>query len=280
VVRISRPYKLSSREFKSEDTIVTIGNTSIGGDNFAVMAGPCAVENEQQLMKTAQAVKAAGAKILRGGAFKPRTSPYSFRGMGEEGLKLLAKAREETGLSVVTEVLSTETVDLVAEYSDILQIGARNVQNFILLEVVGRTHKPVLLKRGFASTYEDWLLASEYILSQGNPNVILCERGVRTFETYTRNTLDLAAVPVIRKLSHLPITVDPSHGTGKWQLVTPMALAAVACGAHGLQIEVHPTPDTAKSDGAQSLTCENFQSLMDQVSAIRAVGTDIRGPSN
>ena len=271
VLPISRPYKLSSREFKPENTIIRVGEVTIGGNGFVVMAGPCAVESEQQILDTAHAVKAAGAQILRGGAFKPRSSPYSFRGLGKEGLKYLARAGEETGLPVVTEALSLEEVDLVARYADIIQIGARNVQNFNLLEEAGRSSKPVMLKRGFSTTYEDWLLAAEYILAQGNRQVILCERGIRTFEGYTRNTLDLAAVPVIQKLSHLPIIVDPSHGTGKWYLVTPMAMGAAACGAHGLLVEVHPTPDFAKSDGAQSLTFENFQRLMDGVRAITEV---------
>ena len=268
VIPISRPYKLSGREFQREDTTVRIRDVVIGGDDFVVTAGPCAVESEQQVLETARAVTAAGAKLLRGGAFKPRTSPYSFRGLGEEGLKYLAAAREETGLPVVTEVLTPNDVEMVCRHADVLQIGARNAQNFSLLEEAGRTGKPVLLKRGFASTYEDWLLSAEYILSQGNRNVILCERGIRTFEHYTRNTLDLAAIPVIRKLSHLPVIIDPSHGTGKWYLVTPMALAAAAAGAHGLMVEVHPTPDTARSDGAQSLTFDNFRRLMDGVRAV------------
>ncbi|MBI2871736.1 MAG: 3-deoxy-7-phosphoheptulonate synthase [Chloroflexi bacterium] len=274
VVRISRPYKLSSREFQPEDTVVRVGNVAIGGDkDFAVMAGPCSVESREQVLATARAVKAAGAAVLRGGAFKPRTSPYSFRGLGQEGLEYLAEARAETGLPVITEVMSPGDVELVARYADILQIGTRNAQNFNLLEEVARSGKPVLLKRGFASTYEDWLLAAEYILAQGNRQLILCERGIRTFETYTRNTLDLVAIPVIRKLSHLPILIDPSHGTGKWYLVTPMSMAAAACGAHGLLIEVHPTPDLAKSDGAQSLTPENFAKLMNGVaSVLQALG--------
>lgn len=270
VVPISRPYKLSGREFKPEDTIIKVGNATIGGDEVVVMAGPCAVESEEQVMATARAVKAAGAKILRGGAFKPRTSPYSFRGLGEAGLKILADARRETGLPVITEVLSARDVDLVSRYADILQIGTRNMQNFSLLDEVGKVRKPVMLKRGFAATYEDWLLAAEYILSEGNTQVMLCERGIRTFESYTRNTLDLAAIPVIKRLSHLPIFADPSHGTGKWYLVGPMAVAAVAAGAHGLIIEVHPNPDAARSDGAQSLTFENFGRLMTQVRAVEA----------
>jgi len=265
VVPISRPYKLASREFHPTDTIVDVNGVKIGGDHLVVMAGPCSVESEDQMVTTARAVKASGANILRGGAFKPRTSPYSFRGHGEDGLKMLATAREETGLPIITEVLDTRDVELVARYSDVLQLVARNMQNFILLEEAGRTGKPVLLKRGFSATYEDLLLAAEYVLNTGNSQLMLCERGIRTFETYTRNTLDLAAIPAIKKLSHLPIIIDPSHGTGKWDMVSPLAVAAVACGAHGLIIEVHPNPDKAWSDGAQSLTPENFQKLMDDV---------------
>ena len=268
VVIISKPYKLSSREFKQEDTIVRVGDVAIGGDDLVVMAGPCAVEDEDQLMSTARAVKAAGAKILRGGAFKPRSSPYSFRGMGVHGLQLLAKAREETGLPVVTEVMSPEDVGMVAQYADILQIGTRNAANFNLLDEVGKINKPVLLKRGFAATYEEWLLCAEYVLSGGNSQVILCERGIRTFETGTRFTLDLAAVPVIKGLSHLPIIADPSHGTGKASLVVPLTLAAVAAGSHGIIVDVHPNPTVAKCDGAQALTFENFESMMVQVTAV------------
>ena len=284
VVRISRPYKLSSREFKSQDTVIRVGDVEIGGDNEPViMAGPCAVESEEQVLTTARAVKAAGAKVLRGGAFKPRTSPYSFRGMGVEGLKILARAREETGLPIITEVLSIKDVDVVAEYADILQIGARNMQNFNLLDEVGGTNKPVMLKRGLSATYEDWLLASEYVLSGGNKQVILCERGVRTFETYTRNTFDINAIPVIRKVSHLPVVGDPSHGTGKWYLVAPVAAASIAAGAHGLLIEVHPNPDYARSDGAQSLTPENFERLMTLIKGIARTRESMRdlagGPS-
>ena len=269
VVPISRPYKLSSREFQPISTTVQVGESTIGGAEMVVMAGPCSVESEEQMLATARAVKAAGAKVLRGGAFKPRTSPYSFRGLGEEGLKYLASAREETGLPVITEVLDARDVELVSRYVDILQIGARNMQNYSLLEEVGETRMPVMLKRGFAATYEDWLLASEYILARGNKQLMLCERGIRTFETYTRNTLDVAAIPSIKRLSHLPIISDPSHGTGKWYLVTPGALASVAAGADGLLIEVHPNPDAALSDGAQSLTFENFERLMTLVTAVR-----------
>ncbi len=268
VIPISTPYKLSSRDFHPEDTIIKIGNVNIGSDELVVMSGPCAVESEEQLLATARAVKAAGAHILRGGAFKPRTSPYSFRGLGEEGLKLLAQAREETGLPIITEVLTPGDVGLVSRYADILQIGARNMQNFILLDEVGKTRKPVMLKRGLSATIEEWLLAAEYILSQGNGQVMLCERGIRTFENYSRNTLDVSAIPIIKKLSHLPIIADPSHASGKWFLVAPLALASVAAGAHGIMVEVHPSPDHALSDGAQALTFENFQSLMQQTVAL------------
>jgi len=273
VVRISKRYKLVSRDFHPVNSVIRVGDVAIGGDDVVVIAGPCSVESEEQIITTARAVKAAGAKLLRGGAFKPRTSPYDFRGLGEKGLKLLAKAREETGLPVVTEVLSPNEVDLVAEYADVLQIGARNCQNYLLLEAVGRTHKPVLFKRGMAVQLEEWLLAAEYIAAQGNDQIILCERGIRTFETYTRNTLDLAAVPAIKRLSHLPIIVDPSHGTGRWQLVPAMMLAAVAAGADGLIVEVHPNPDQALSDGSQSLTFENFATVMPQLARVaEAIG--------
>ena len=279
VVRISKPYKLAGREFHPDDTLVQVGDITIGGDEVVVMAGPCSVEDEKQIVDTAWTARAAGARILRGGAFKPRSSPYSFRGLGVQGLRLLAKAREETGLPVITEVMTAEDVGLVEEYTDILQVGARNVQNFILLDAVGKAQKPVLLKRGFSTSYEEWLLSAEYVLAGGNHQLILCERGIRTFETYTRNTLDLEAIPVIKRLSHLPIVVDPSHGTGKWHLVTPMALAAVAAGAHGLLIEVHPNPDRALSDGAQSLTFENFQRLMEGVRAVaKAVDRKVSPP--
>ena len=271
VFRVSKPYKQASREFHPDDTVVEIGRerVAVGGGNFVVFAGPCAVETEEQVMATARAVKAAGAQVMRGGAYKPRSSPYSFRGLGEDGLKMLAAAREETGLPIITEVMSPRDVELVGRYTDVFQIGARNMQNFSLLDEVGLAEKPVMVKRGFAATYEDWLLAAEYVLAGGNKQVILCERGIRTFETFTRNTLDLNAVPAIRRLSHLPIVIDPSHGTGRWYLVTPLARGAAAVGADGLIIEVHPNPDEAKSDGAQSLTFENFSTLMEQVSAIR-----------
>ena len=271
VLRVSKPYKLAGRDFHPDDTLIKVGDVTIGGDEIVVMSGPCSVEGEDMMMATAHMARKAGARILRGGAFKPRSSPYSFRGMGVDGLKLLAKAREETGLPVVTEVMTAEDVSVVAEYADILQVGARNMQNFILLDKVGKINKPVLLKRGFANTYEELLLSAEYVMAGGNQEVILCERGIRTFEDYTRNTLDLAAIPVLKRLSHLPIIADPSHGTGRWHLVEPMALAAVAAGTHGLIIEVHPNPDKALSDGPQSLTFENFQKLMDGVRSIAAV---------
>ena len=271
VFRVSKPYKLASREFVPDSTLVRIGKeqVTIGGGNFVVFAGPCAVESEDQVMATARAVKEAGAQVMRGGAFKPRSSPYSFRGMGEDGLKLLAAARDETGLPIITEVMSPADMDLVNRYADVLQIGARNMQNFSLLDEAGRVDKPVMVKRGFSATYEDWLLAAEYVMAGGNKQVILCERGIRTFETFTRNTIDLNAIPAIHRLSHLPVVADPSHGTGRWYMVTPLARAAAAAGADGLIIEVHPNPDEAKSDGAQSLTFDNFSLLMRQVTAIR-----------
>ncbi|MCX6020540.1 MAG: 3-deoxy-7-phosphoheptulonate synthase [Chloroflexi bacterium] len=271
VVRISRPFKLSGREFHPKDSVINVGGVRIGGGTFTVIAGPCSVESEEQTLATARAVKAAGAHILRGGAFKPRTSPYAFRGMGLEGLKILAKARQETGLPVATELMSVRDIDAVAEYSDIIQIGARNMQNFILLDEVGKLRKPVMLKRGIAGTIEEWLLAAEYILSKGNTEVILCERGIRTYETYTRNTMDISALPLVKRLSHLPIIGDPSHGTGKWYLVQPMAAATLAAGGDGLMVEVHPNPDHALSDGAQSLTPDNFIKMMAQLSALAAV---------
>jgi len=270
VIPISRPYKLSSREFQSEDTIIKVGDVALGGDELAIIAGPCAVETEEQLLQSARAVKAAGANILRGGAFKPSTSPYSFRGLGKDGLELLAQARRETGMPVITEVMTPHDVELVLRYADILQVGARNMQNFTLLDEVGKAQMPVMLKRGLSATIQEWLLSAEYILAQGNRQVMLCERGIRTFETYTRNTMDISAIPIIKKLSHLPIIADPSHGTGKWHLVTPVSLAAVAAGADGLMVEVHPSPEHALKDGAQSLTFENFQQLMAQVVPVAA----------
>jgi len=265
VLLVSKPYKLASREFHPRDTIVEANGVAIGGNEIVVMAGPCAVESEEQLLATAQAVKAAGATVLRGGAFKPRTSPYDFRGLGETGLKILAAVGKENKMPVITEVMSPDQVDLVAKYADILQIGARNMQNFILLDEVGKTKKPVLLKRGLSSTIQEWLLAAEYILAQENEQVILCERGIRTFETYTRNTMDISSIPIIEKVSHLPIIADPSHATGKWYLVPPLAVAAVAAGADGLLIEVHPNPDLALADGPQSLNFDSFRLLMSQL---------------
>ncbi|MGE5239673.1 MAG: 3-deoxy-7-phosphoheptulonate synthase [Chloroflexota bacterium] len=266
VVPILKPYKLASREVKKETSAVRITDeVTIGGSQIIVMAGPCAVESEEQLIDAAMAVKKAGAHVLRGGAFKPRTSPYAFQGMKEEGLKILAKAREITGLPVVTEVMNPETVDLVAEYADIMQIGTRNAQNFDLLKQVGKVGKPVLLKRGMSMTIQELLMSAEYILSEGNQAVIICERGIRTFETATRNTLDLAAVPALRERTHLPVVVDPSHSTGHYQYVAPMAYAAVAAGADGLIVEVHPDPEHAFSDGPQSLTPKDFAMVMDKL---------------
>jgi 3-deoxy-7-phosphoheptulonate synthase len=262
IVQITKPFKLASREFRPDDTVVDVAGVRVGGDEVVVMAGPCSVENQDMLLETARHVASQGARLLRGGAFKPRTSPYSFQGLGESGLRLLAEAREATGLRVVSEVVAPGDVELVASYVDLLQVGTRNMQNYALLQEVGRSQRPVLLKRGMSSTVEEWLLAAEYVLSQGNRGVILCERGIRTFEQSTRFTLDLNSVPLVRELSHLPVIVDPSQGTGRWSLVRPMSLAAVAAGAHGLILEVHPRPDQALSDGAQSLDFENFDQLM------------------
>ncbi len=274
VLRVSRPYKLASREVRETDTVVDLPyGVSIGSGRPVVIGGPCAIESEEQLRETAAQVKQAGAHILRGGAFKPRTSPYSFRGLGLEALEMLQRAGRDYQLPVITELLSERDVDVVTEHSDVLQIGARNMQNFVLLSEAGKTGKPVMLKRGLSATIEEWLLSAEYILTQGNRNVILCERGVRTFETATRNTLDLNAVALVKRLSHLPVIVDPSHGTGHWYLVRPMATAGLAVGADGLMIEVHPDPDRALSDGAQSLTPEHFHELMQEASALgRAIG--------
>ena len=275
-VRILRPFKLASRDFHPQDTVISLNGLRIGDRKVVVMAGPCAVESREQLLETARAVKAAGAHILRGGAFKPRTSPYSFQGLGLRGLELLAEAKAETGLPVVTEVMSPQEVPLVARYADILQIGTRNMQNYRLLEAVGQTSKPVLLKRGMMSTIEELLMAAEYILIQGNHKVMLCERGIRTFETYTRNTLDLSAVPLLKQLTHLPVIVDPSHGTGKWELVGPMAKAAIAAGSDGLLIEVHPRPEEALSDGGQSLKPDKFAELMEELRRVaEAVGREL-----
>lgn len=265
VLLVSKPYKLASREFHPQESIVEVKGVTIGGNEIVIMAGPCAVESEEQLLTTAQAVKAAGASVLRGGAFKPRTSPYDFRGLGETGLKILAAVAKENEMPVITEVMSPDQVDLVAKYADILQIGARNMQNFVLLDEVGKTKKPILLKRGLSSTIQEWLLAAEYVLAQENEQVILCERGIRTFEPYTRNTMDISSIPIIEKVSHLPIIADPSHATGKWYLVPPLALAAVAAGADGLLIEVHPNPDMALADGPQSLNFDTFKLLISQL---------------
>ena len=264
-IAISKSYKLVSREFHPKSSIIDVAGVPIGGEEFIVMAGPCAVESRAQLLEAADIAKRGGAQFLRGGAYKPRTSPYSFQGLEEEGLKYLAEAREKTGLRIVTEVTEVEAVPTVAAYADLLQIGARNMQNFRLLKEVGRTQKPVLLKRGLAATLDEWLNAAEYILNEGNPNVIFCERGIRSYETYTRNTLDLSAVAAVKHLSHLPIIVDPSHGTGKWRLVKPMSLAAVAAGADGIILEMHPNPAKALSDGPQSLTPVNYEDLMRDV---------------
>jgi 3-deoxy-7-phosphoheptulonate synthase len=264
-ISVSQPFKLVSREVKHESSLVQVGDLTIGGDGIVVMAGPCAVETRAQIRQCAEAAKRSGAQVLRGGAFKPRTSPYSFQGLKEEGLKILAEARDETGLKIVTEVVDAETVPLVAAYADILQIGARNMQNFTLLEAVGRLRKPVLLKRGMSATIKEYLMAGEYIAKGGNYQIILCERGIRTFETMTRNTLDLSAVPVLKGLSHLPVLVDPSHGIGRRDGVTAMARAAIAAGADGLIVEIHPDPQNAMSDGPQSLTLPMFADLMVQV---------------
>ncbi|MGB9732054.1 MULTISPECIES: 3-deoxy-7-phosphoheptulonate synthase [Calditerrivibrio] len=273
VVPITKPYKLSSKEVKKEPSIVEVCGVKFGGEEITVIAGPCSVENEEQIIKTAEYVKAAGAKMLRGGAFKPRTSPYAFQGLGEEGLKLLAKAREVTGLPVVTEVVNPRDVDLVNKYTDMFQVGARNIQNFALLSLLGQVGKPVLLKRGMATTIEEFLLAAEYILAEGNRNVVLCERGIRTFETSTRNTLDISCVPVVKDKSHLPIIIDPSHAAGHWHYVPSLSKAAIAAGADGLIIEVHPEPEKALSDGAQSLRPDQFLRLMGELKAIAlAVG--------
>lgn len=265
VVPILKPFKLSSREFKPEDSIISVGNVAIGGKQVVVMAGPCAVETHDQMMASAEAVAKAGAKILRGGAFKPRTSPYSFQGLGEPGLVILKEVGEKFGMPVVTEVVSPQDVPLVASYADVLQIGARNMQNFSLLEECGKSHKPVLLKRGLMATIEELLMSAEYILSNGNPNVLLCERGIRSFEKWTRNTLDISAVPILKQLSHLPVIVDPSHAVGKRELVAPVSKGSIATGADGLIIEVHPDPERALSDGVQSMYPADFAELMNDL---------------
>ncbi len=276
VLPILKPFKLASWEFRKEKTVITVGKERIGGERIAVMAGPCAVENQTLLVEIAKEVKSAGANFIRGGAFKPRTSPYAFQGLEEEGLKYLADARERTGLPVVTEVMDPRDIEMIARYADVLQIGARNMQNFRLLKEVGLCKKPVLLKRGISATIKEWLMSAEYILSGGNHAVILCERGIRTYETATRNTLDLSAVPVLKQMTHLPVVVDPSHAVGKWDLVAPMAKAAVAAGADGLIIEVHSNPEEALCDGEQSLKPKSFKQLMDELRPIaRAMGREI-----
>ena len=272
-IRITEKYKLVSRDFHPLDTIIDVDGVKIGGDEIVVMAGPCAVENFDQVRETAQAVKNCGAKILRGGAFKPRTSPYDFQGLGEEGLKILKKVADEFNMKVVTEIVDKDDIELVEEYADILQVGARNMQNFQMLKALGKSKKPIMLKRGLSATISEWLNAAEYIMASGNENVIFCERGIRTYETFTRNTLDLSAVAAIKELSHLPIVVDPSHGTGRRNMVAPMSKAAIAAGADALMIEVHPHPEIALSDGNQSLTPEDFKNLMENLSDIaKAVG--------
>lgn len=271
VVPIMQPFKLASRDFKHQNTVIQVGKHMIGDGHITLIAGPCAIESRETFLEAALAVKEAGAEMLRGGAFKPRTSPYSFQGLGEEGLKIMAEARELTGLPLVTEVMDQKSIAMVAEYVDIIQVGARNMQNFFLLRELGRVNKPVLLKRGMSATIEEWLMAAEYIVGSGNPQVILCERGIRTFETYTRNTLDLSAVPLLKQLTHLPVMVDPSHGTGKRELVEPMSLAAAACGADGLMIEVHPNPSQAWSDGPQSLLPADFARLSRKVRLLESL---------
>lgn len=272
VMKVSEPYKLANRAFHPDDTIVDVASVKVGGDNLALIAGPCSVESEEQVIEIAKAAKAAGANILRGGAFKPRTSPYAFQGMGSSGLDILVAAKEATGLPICSELMDAQYLEEFNEKVDLIQIGARNMQNFDLLKKVGAgTKKPILLKRGLSATFEEWIMSAEYIMANGNPNVILCERGVRTFETYTRNTLDLQAIPVVKKLTHLPIIIDPSHAGGKWWLVEPMAKAAVAAGADGLMIEVHNNPEKALCDGPQSLRPERYEELLKQISKIAEV---------
>lgn len=265
VMPVLKPFKLASREVKKEDSIIQVGKIRIGPKTFCVMAGPCAVESREQIMQTAEFVKKCGAHILRGGAYKPRTSPYSFQGMELEGLRLLKEASEKYDLPIVTEAMTVEQVPVVADYADIIQIGARNMQNYGLLRAVGKLNKPILLKRGMMSTINEWLMSAEYIIAEGNPNVIMCERGIRTFETETRNTLDIQAVPVVKKYSHLPVVVDPSHASGRWDLVIPMSKSAISAGADGIIVEVHPKPAEALSDGAQSLKLETFEKLMNEI---------------
>ena len=275
IIPITKPYKLASREWQPQDTVVDVGGVRIGGGDVVMMAGPCSVESEEMLLETARFVAAQGARMLRGGAFKPRTSPYSFQGLGRAGLEMLARAREETGLRVVSEVVTPADVALVGTYVDMLQVGTRNMQNYALLQDVGRSGVPVLLKRGMSSTVEEWLLAAEYVLSQGNRDVVLCERGIRTFENATRFTLDINVVPLVRELSHLPVVVDPSQGTGRWSLVRPVSLAAVAAGASGLIVEVHPRPDEALSDGSQSLDFDSLERLMRELGRLTAALTPV-----
>lgn len=276
VMQVNKPYKLVSREFHPENTVIDVKNAEIGGKKITIMAGPCSVENGDMVMKVAESVSANGATILRGGAFKPRTSPYSFQGLGEEGLKILRESADATGMKVITEVMDVRDVELIEKYTDIFQIGARNMANFSLLKEVGKTEKPVMLKRGMSATLQEFLLAAEYIMNEGNEEVILCERGIRTFEQYTRNTLDLAIVPAIKELSHLPIIVDPSHATGRKHLVIPMALAAIASGADGIMVEVHPNPAEALSDGVQALLPSDFNTMMKAIEIIsKAVGRTI-----
>jgi 3-deoxy-7-phosphoheptulonate synthase len=265
IIHVQEPYKQANRLFHPENTTVKVGDCTIGGGEFAVIAGPCSVESEEQILTVAREVKKSGAKFLRGGAYKPRTSPYSFQGLGERGLDLLKLAKEETGLLIVSEILSTDQLDRFVRDVDIIQVGARNMQNFSLLKELGRVQKPVILKRGMSATMEEWLMSAEYIMAEGNKNVILCERGIRTFETYTRNTFDISAIPMIKHYSHLPIIADPSHATGRWWMVEPLAKAAVAAGADGLMVEVHPNPEKALSDGAQSLTLESYKKLMNEI---------------
>jgi 3-deoxy-7-phosphoheptulonate synthase len=280
VVRVSKKYKLAGWDFHPEKTVIQVGDVSIGGDEITVIAGPCSVESEEQTMESARAVKAAGATIMRGGAYKPRTSPYEFRGLGVKGLEILAQARDETGLKIITEVMTPSDVEVVGKYTDIFQIGARNCQNYLLLEEVGKAGKPVMIKRGLSVLIEEWLLAAEYVMAQGNPNVILCERGIRTYENATRNTLDVSAVPVLQSMSHLPVFIDPSHAAGKRAFVPSLSLAGIAAGADGLMIEVHPNPDMAMSDGAQSLDIDEFNALMPKIEAIAtAVGRTLSLPT-
>ena len=272
VMRVSEPYKLANRAFHPEDTIVDVAGVKVGGDNLALIAGPCSVESEEQVIEIAKSIKASGANILRGGAFKPRTSPYAFQGMGSSGLDILVAAKKETGLPICSELMDASYLDEFNEKVDLIQIGARNMQNFDLLKKVGAgTKKPILLKRGLSATFEEWIMSAEYIMASGNPNVILCERGIRTFESYTRNTLDLQAIPVVKKLTHLPIVIDPSHAGGKWWLVEPMAKAAIAAGADGLMVEVHNNPEKALCDGPQSLRPEKYENLLKQVSQIATI---------